>query len=365
MQSTMDSNNKVSVKQLIIVIVVMIISPTVRFLPAYAAKHAAEAGWVTPWAAMPPVIVTIYFIHGIFKKYQDKNAAEVVKDILGKYVGTAALIVHFIWLLLLCSFFIRFSAERLVSSIYPNVDINLFIIITIMVISYIIRSGETSIARMGEILLPILLIVIAFIMLLLLPNIRADALLPISFSDTIPIIKGSFGTLSVFGYLFVIFFFSENIVGKQNTKKLFIKGTIVLQIMIFMVLFTAFGILGSSVIVRAPIPFLVTVKQISIADTIENFESVVVATWMLSDALLISTFFIILLNIAKGIFKLSDTKNFINIFAILLYLLANGIAKSRLELDIFAITVLISINIVIGYGTPALLFIVGKLRHKI
>lgn len=365
MQSTSVSNNKVSVKQLIIVIVVMTISPTVRFLPAYAAKFANEAGWVTPWAALPPVIVTVYFIHNIFSKYQNKSTSEIIKDILGKYVGTAALIVHFIWILLLTGFYVRFSTERLVSSIYPNIDINYFTVITLVVISYIIRSGETSIARMGEILFPILFIVIGFIMLLLLPQIRADALLPISFSDAIPIIKGSAGTLSVFGYLFVIFFFSENITGKEKTRKLFLKGTAALQIMLFMVLFTSFGILGSSVIIRTPIPFLVTVKQISIADTIENIESIVVATWILSDSLLISTLFILLLNITKGIFKLSDTKNFINIFAVLIFLISNGISKNRLELDILAITGITLMNIIIGYSTPALLFIVGKLRHKI
>lgn len=365
MQSTSDTNNKVSVKQLIIVIIVMTISPAVRFLPAYAAKNAAEAGWITPWAAIPPIIATIYFIHNIFKNYQSKSTCQIIKDILGKYIGTAALLVHFAWILLLTSFYLRFSAERLVSSIYPNIDINYFIVITIIVISYILRSGETSVARMGEILLPILLIVIAFIMLLLIPKIRADALLPISFSDTLPILKGSVGTLSIFSYMFIVFFFSENIVGKQNIKKLFIKGTFVLQVMIFMVLFTSFGILGSSVIIRAPIPFLVTVKQISIADTIENFESVAVATWMLSDAVLISTMFFALLNLAKGTFKLSNTKSFINIVAVLLFLLSNSIAKNRLELDIYAITAMVGINIALGFGTPVLLFVVGKLRHKI
>lgn len=365
MQSTTDTSNKISVKQLIIVLVVMSISPAERFLPVYAARNAAEAGWITPIAALPPILLTIYFMQKIFNKYKNKSTAEIIKDILGKYIGTIALSIHFFWILYIIGFYIRHHAERLVSSIYPNIDINIFIVVTTIIIAYILRFGETAIARMGEILFPILFILITFIMLLLLSNIRLDALLPIAFSDAIPIIRGSVGTLSVFCFIFVMFFFGDDIVGKQNTMKLFTKGSVVLLIMISMILFTTFGILGPSVTSRAPIPFLITVKQISIADTIENVESVVVATWVLSDTLLISTLGLILLHIAKGIFKLTDTKNFINIIGVFIFILANGIAKSRLELDSVASMINPYINAAIGFGTPVLLFIVGKLRRKI
>lgn len=365
MQPTQKINDKVSVKQLIMVIVVMSISPAVRFLPSFTAKAAEEAGWISPLAAMPPIYLTVYFIHKIFSKAENKSAFEMVKDILGNYIGTAALIIHLIWVLFLTAYYVRFNGERLVSSIYPNVDLNFFIIMTLVVVSIVIRSGPTVIARMGEILFPILLIIFFFVMGLLLPYIRVDTLLPISFKDAVPILKASTGTLSAYAYLFVIFLFSDNIIGKKKTLKLFGKGTIVMMSIIMLLLLTTYGMLGSSVAARAPIPFLITVKQISILDTIENIESVVVAQWMLADAILISTMTIIALNISKNLFKLSDTRNLINIFFVFIFLLSNVLARHRLEIDTLARTVVTVTNIVIGFGTPALLFFVGKLRGRI
>ncbi|MGB7605118.1 MAG: GerAB/ArcD/ProY family transporter [Lutisporaceae bacterium] len=365
MQSNQNVKNKVSVKQLIMIFVVMNISPAVRFLPVFAAKSANEAGWISPIAAMPPVCLLIYLLHKIFNKYKEQNTSEVIKDILGKYIGTALLTVHFFWFFFLTSFFARYNAERLVSSIYTNVNLNFFIIISLIVISYILRSGATAIARMGEILFPIIFIILAFLLALLLPRIRIDTIFPISFNDTMPIIKASVGSLSLYASLFSLFLFSDNIVGKENIGKLYFKGSLVLLIIFIALLLCSFGILGSSVVARSPIPFLSVVKQISIFDTIENIESIVIAEWMLTDALLIATMSILTLNIAKNLFKLSDTRNNINIMFVLAFIAANSFYKNRLELDLFAFSIVAPFSALFGFGTPVLLFIVGKLRKKL
>ena len=365
MQGSTNSNNTVSVRQLVMVFIFIMYSPIVRFLPSYAAKNAKEAGWVSAVPALIPTFVLIYFMHVILNKGKGDNLVEIIKDILGIYVAKLALIIHLMWVLFLLGFYLRISGERLVSSIYPNVNITFFIVVNLIVISYILRSGATTIARMGEILLPILIILYLFVTSFLFAKIRRDAIFPVYFNDIGPILKASVGTLSMYSMMFLLFFFSDKIIGKKNITKTFFKGSLVLFGIISILLVTTIGTLGSSVTVRAPIPFLLTAKQISVMDTIENIESFVVALWLLTDTVLIAVLTVIFMNIAKHVFGIKEPKRLINIFFVFLFILALGIASNRIEIDLTAHRLLPVLNPIIGFGTPTLLFVVGKLRRRL
>jgi hypothetical protein len=87
--------------------------------------------------------------------------------------------------------------------------------------------------------------------------------------------------------------------------------------------------------------------------------------WLLSDAMMIVTLALVALNIMKCLFKLSDQRNLINILFVFIYIFSLGIASNRFQMDLFASSIIIYLNTFIGYGTPALLYVVGKARQKI
>lgn len=359
------TKNPVSIRQLIMLFTFIIYSPMVRFLPGYAAEHAQEAAWVSPWFAVIPMIALIFLMHTILNKSNGKSIPEFIVDILGKYFGKLALFVHLLWVTFLFSFYLRISGERMVSTIYPNVNITFFLIATLVVVSVIVRSGATTIARMGEIQLPILLIMFLFTCMFLFPKIRADAILPVYFNDIGNIFRASVGSVSASCYLFLLLLFSDHIVGKKNLKKSFVKGVLLISCLSVILLLVTIGTLGSSVTTRATIPFLLSSKQVSVLDTIENIESIVIATWLLTDTLLLSFLAIVFLNISKHLFMLLEPNRLINILFVFLFIFSLGIASNRMELVLLSKHVMDKINLTIGYGTPILLFAVGKLRRKL
>jgi spore germination protein (amino acid permease) len=365
MQQAQKTKDKVSMRQLAMIYIITGFSPAIRFLPAFIAQVAKEAGWISPVAALIPIGLTVFFLHSVFGKTKDKSTFEVTSDILGKYASKLILFIHLIWVFFLLGYYVRLHGERLASTLFPNVNMTLFIVIILAITSFILRSGATAIARMGEFITPILLLLYAFISAFLLPNVRADALLPVYFNDTIPIIKASVGTLSLFSYAFIVFMFSSIITNKEKTAIIMIKAGSIYFVMLIVLLIMSIGLLGSAVTARASNPFLIIVKQISILDTIENIESLVIAMWLLSDAMMIATLALIALNIMKYLFKLSDQRNLINILFVFIYIFSLAIASDRFQMDLFASSIIIYLNTFIGYGTPALLYIVGKARKKI
>lgn len=356
--------DKISVKQLFFVFTIMISSPTTRLLPKYAAAKAEQAGWVSPIVSTVPFILLLLVIDSLLKKYKGQSMSDIISSIIGKFLGKLVLVVYLLWALWLTAIYTRYYTERLTSSIYPNIDINVFVILALIPIAYILRSGFTPIARMSEILLPFIGAMLIILSLFLLPKVRADNLLPVYFNDIVPIFKGSISITGLLSYLFLMFFLSDKVVNQKSLRKFGYIAAYVNISSIMVVNFIVIGVLGSSLARRVYMPVLTVVKQISIMDIIENIEAVVVAIWIFADFTLIATMLVIVLNLIKSIFNLSDTKPLINILAVLVYYLSLGISAGRFELEDFTNKLLMPINLTLGYGFPFALFALSALKKK-
>lgn len=354
--------DKISVRQLFFVFTIIVSSAATRFLPKYAAAIAAQAGWVSPIISTVPIIAIILMLDSMMKKYEGQSMSEIINTIMGKYLGGLIQVIYLLWAVLLLALYMRYYAERLTSSIYPNINNKFLLFLSLIPIAYMLRSGFTVIARMSEALLPFIGLMLVMLSAFLLPKVRPDTVLPVYFNDIVPMVKASFGSTSILSYLFLLFFLSDKLVNMKSLKKFGYIATYVNISSIMLVDFITIGVLGSAVAERSPMPVLSAVKQISILETIENIEVIIISIWIFADFTLISTFFVVILNLIKSIFKLSDTKPLINILAILLYFLSLGIASNKFDLEEFSNTIIVPLNIILGFGFPIILFILSKLK---
>lgn len=356
--------DKISVKQLFFVFTIIVSSPATRLLPKYAAAKAEQAGWVSPIISAVPFILLVLAIDSLLKKHKEQSMADIINNIMGKTLGKLVLVVYLVWVFWLTAMYTRYYTERLTSSINSNISIDIFIILTLIPIAYMLRSGFTPIARMSEILLPFIGAMLIMLTIFLFPKVRTDNLLPVYFNDIVPIFKGSIAVTGILSYLFLMFFLSDNVVNLKSLRKFGYIAAYINISSIMAVNLIVIGVLSSSLARRVSMPVLTVVKQISIMDIIENIEAIVVAIWIFTDFTVITTFLVITLKLFKSVFKLSDTKPLINIFALLLYFLSMGIASRRFELEDFTNNLLMPINITLGYGFPFILFILSKLKRK-
>lgn len=356
------SKDKISVKQLFFVFTIIVSSPTTRFLPKYSAAAADQAGWLSPLFSTVPFLMLIFIIDNLIKNYKDQSMADIISAILGRPLGKLINVVYLLWTVWLTALYTRYYAERLTSSIYTTISNNVLILITLITIAYILRSGFTVIARMSEILLPFIGAMLVLLSLFLLPKVRPDNVLPVYFNDIIPVMKGSLSSISILAYLFLLFFLSDRLVNKKSFKFFGYIAAYINISSITLVVFICIGVLGYTVTQRAPMPVLITVKQISLMDTIENIEAVIIAIWLFADFTLISTLFVIMLNLIKSLFRLSDTRFLINILAVLMYFISQGISLTKFELEEFSNKLLLPLNITLGYGFPLILLLASKLR---
>jgi spore germination protein (amino acid permease) len=290
---------------------------------------------------------------------------DIYNDITGRFIGKLLAVIHLIWLVMLTALYVRYFAIRLVGSVYPNVSIEIFIISMLAVIAYTLRNGITVLARFNEITFPLLTGVFYMLILLMLPNIKFNFLTPVSYRSILPVFEGSVGTIGILAYFTFLFIIGDKINNKEKIKKAGVSVALFTLATLMSLIGATLGTFSYSVTQRTRLPFLIAVKQISLFNTIEKIESIVVAFWVLSDFVLISFFIICTLHILKSMFKLSDTKPVINIYLILMYFLSMFLAKSVFEMERLSINLFIPGNIAIGIMLPVVIFIIGKIRKKV
>lgn len=361
----LENRAKISFRQAMFIFIIIVFSPAIRFLPSYAAESAEQSGWLSPIVSVIPLAVFLLVHKIIFTKYKDKSIMDVIYDIFSTWIGKIIVFVYFLWSVWLSAMYMRFTAERLVNSTYPHMDISFFVLAFVILIAYILRKGITIIGRMSEIILPVIILTFFFLIIFLMPNIRPDNVTPVSTKDIVPILKGSMANIAMGIYMFLLFFIGEYINGKEKILK---SGGITFAVFVFisvLIVYTTIGTLSSSVVSRLPIPFLIAIKQISILDTIENIEALIVGAWIYSDFILTSLLVFVSINMLKSLFNLKESKYLLNIFLVLIYFLTLGISASQFQLMTFSKTIIIYLNIILALFIPIILLAVGKIRKKL
>jgi spore germination protein KB len=356
--------DKISVRQLFFVFTIIVSSPATRFLSKYLAGNAGQAGWVSPLVCTIPFLALILMLDSLLKKYQEQSMSDIIEILMGKFIGRLICFFFLLMTIYYTAMYMRYYVERLTSSIYPYINNNVLIILTLIPIAYMLRSGFTVIARMSEVLLPFIGVMLVMLSAFVVTKVRTDNVLPVYFNDIVPVVKSSLAPAALLAYLFFLFFLSDKVVNLKSLKTFGYIAAYVNISSMALLSFITIGVLGASLTERAPMPTLVVIKQISLMDTIENIEAVIVAIWIFADFTLITTFFVIALNLIKSIFRLSDTKPLINTLAVFIYFLSLGICSTKFELEEFSNKVLVPLNSIIGFGFPAVLFALSKLRKN-
>lgn len=360
----MTSNSeKITIMQAVWLFISITFSPAMRLVPGFGAQVAKQAVWISPLISCLVLFLLVLLLQRIYKNHNGSFMA-IITEITGTVAGKILGGLYLIWVTLLVALYVRYYAERILSAILPDGNIGIFIITMLVLVAYVVRSGIVTVARMNQIILPIIVIHFFLLSFFVFPKVELDNLYPINILDDVPrIAEASRAQIAIWGYLLLLFFMGDQISHKDQIQKAGKGAAIFLFIANTLLLVMTIGTLGYSVTERLPLPYLIVVKQISIFNILQKIESVVVTIWIASDFIIITVFTYIALRMMKSLFTLRDTKPLINIYMVLIYFLAVYLAKSSWELEKFSeITILL--NIIFGFIIPFLLFVVAEIRNK-
>lgn len=356
---------KISLKQAFLIFVVLVVSPAVRYLPIGGAIEAKQAAWLAPLGSLAFSSIFVLIWSGIFKKNDEKSFITIMQDIVGKKIGSIIGFICLIWITLITVYYTRMYAERLTSTVMPEVNIIVFIALMLLIVSSALKGGIVVLSRMNELIISFIAGMFILTVFLLVPEMKVDNLFPITYRDIFPIFKASAIVMTIGGYITIVFMFADKIGTKKEIKKMGMQLIFSLAIWFSIIILVPLSIFGWSITLKMPIPYFSAIMQISFLNTFERIESFVVILWLITDFILITTFVYAAMHIIELLFKTSASKPITNLYLIFIFFASLLFGSSWIELEAVSRYFWTPLNIALGYFLPIVIFFIGKIRKKI
>ena len=376
----MKTNYRFSRSQLIGLCSVILLSPALRLYPAGSAGIAGRAAWLSAPAAIPLLLVYIYFICRFMDARQENEGlGELSLRCLGDKAGKAVLLAFSAWLLLYSGFVLRSGADRLITTIYPYSTPHIFTVVMGLVCLFGALGPVRSIVRVAKLVLPIVLGTLILILIFAMLGINPSNLLPITVYDFVPVIKG---TLPIIDVILVVIYTICFVVGltpkKEKSFRDYSVWMILMSILLMFLSITVIGSFGAELTTRLTRPFFSLVRNLVFFHTLERVEALVVALWILPDFLLVSLLLasaqhcLRIVMGSKNTFyqgeRLFDMKNgrwIIPVCAGISILCGLFIAPDPLSLELWSERLIPLINFIVALLLIPFIYIVGKARKKL
>ncbi|HHV74285.1 MAG TPA: endospore germination permease [Thermoanaerobacterium sp.] len=285
------NNDKISENQLSILLFTTMLGAGVLSLPADVAKAAGPNGLIVILLGGLVALTFARIISFVASKFPTETFVEYSEKIMTKPVSILLTIFLIAYFLIFCSLNLRIFGEVAKSYLLNSTPIEVIMITLLFTSAYIVRYGIEPIARMSEILFPVMVIPAMIILLPAITDIDLSNFLPVLRISPLRLAKGILQTAySFIGFeiLYVIFPYIQ--LGNKLKKSINVSFFSIIFFYLYITFFTI-GIFGYKETSVQLWPLLTVIKSINFPGFfIENLESLIMGIWTFAVFTSISAF---------------------------------------------------------------------------
>lgn len=358
----MNDTEHISLREFLMLISLGLMPPLLKLVPSAAAVTAGRAGWLTPLAAMAPILAGICLVAWLGKGLpEEAGLGEGLCIWLGRPLGRMLCGVYGVAFLLLAAIALRFCAERFTSTIYPETKMGLFFGVILALEWYLGRRKLAVTARAGQIFFYVMVVTLGIVLLLGLGSVKLWNVTPLWVDDlpalvrtTPPIVGGvSIGV----GWMFLFGRVRE----RENGLWRGLRWGLLLLAVLTALGFVVMGVFGQELVVRLQIPFFSLSKEIQIGSAVQRVEPLVVTMWVFADVISIA----LLLRSGERAFccALGRERKLNVVMLAAVVPVAYLCADSFFVLDTLYQRVFVPVELILFVAVPVVAGVVGKMRN--
>lgn len=275
----MIDKGKISSLQMAVLMYPGILATSVLSVPSVTMTYAGHDMWMSPLWAILIGLLAIYIAYRLNARYPSLSPIQSSVLITGEIPGKLFGLFFLLYMPHLNGVVIREYGEFVLSTILPGTPLYVVMGSLLFVCAINVRSGIEVIGRSGIILVALTVGFLAVILLLLIPELHPDELLPIAEKGIKPSLLGAIAPaswLSEFAFLvFLLPFVSDR--SRAWKASVFSLGAItVTMLAVNIVCLFLFGDTTDSFV----FPVMIAARYISFADFLQHIEAMVVAIWI-------------------------------------------------------------------------------------
>ena len=184
---------------------------------------AKQDAWIAILIAMLCGFVLIWVFTEIQKYYPDKNFVDILIAVLGKWIAVPLILLYALQFFWISTLNFREFGELVSMILLPSIHLSIILAIFMLTTVYILCLGYEVLARLGEIMYPLVVffILIVFILIGFSGEVDFTRLQPILGNGLKPVLKASIPSIVnfPFGEMIVFLMFWHYANEKQSVRR--------------------------------------------------------------------------------------------------------------------------------------------------
>lgn len=280
---------KISSLQMAMMIYATTISTAMISTPGLVAKYAKNDFWMSPILASLIGFVTVYIVCELHKLYPKQTVIEYSTQIVGRIPGKIIGLLIPFFCLMAAGHMLRDYSEFLLSAYLPRTPISVIITSMILLSAFAVNGGIEVIGRLAHLFSPFFILPFIIFVFLLFPDFEIKNIFPILGNGVIPPIKGSI-LETFYGEFFLFTFLLPYLSDVKKARKYGMMTVFAIMLTLVVLNLTVIFILGPTAYFKN-FPLMIAIRQIHLADFVENLESIAIVAWIIGSFLRITVFF--------------------------------------------------------------------------
>ncbi|GMA97967.1 GerAB/ArcD/ProY family transporter [Pelosinus sp. IPA-1] len=281
---------------------------------------AKQDAWIAVLLAMFFGFVLIWLYTEIQKYYPEKNLAEILTAVLGKWLAIPIILLYALEFFWISTLNFREFGELISMILLPSVPLSVILVVFMITAMYTLFLGYEVLARLGELMFPLIIFFILSIFVLIGFSEQVDLtrLQPVLGNGITPVLKAAIPALVnfPFGEMVVFLMYWHYVNEKQCIRKTSFLVTITIGPLLSSVLALMVAVLDVPFVANSTIPIYEVIKLINIGDILTNLDSIATVVQFIGGFFKMTIHFYAGVLAVKSLFKISNEKWLIALFGV-------------------------------------------------
>lgn len=356
------NNDTISPYQLAIIIIMTVISVEAFSLAGDAASALGTDGWLAIVILGIINIFAVLFMIKLNSIFPGKTIAEYSQIIIGTIPGKILTSFFAVYLIIVIAYVTRVFTEVIKMFLLFRTPTEVIMLSLILVCTYIVRGGIECVARINELLFPMLFIPFLIIILFGFPIMDFSNLRPVLQTPAGKVLTSIPGMIYSFGGIELALYYIGFMKEPKRAYKPLILSVLFLIFFFTMIIVFCIAAFGAKTITKIIWPLVAYIRLISLPGVfLERLDGVILSLWVLTVfTTIVSVLFIVSYSISK-VAGTNEHKQFVLPLVIIIYYLALQ-PKSLAELYEWGSLIFPYAAVAFMYVVPVVLLLTAKLR---
>jgi len=358
-----DNQEKITSNQLIAIMISLLIGIGILTLPRTVTEEAGPDGWLLVLAGGIIVIIISVVISRLGIMFPNQTVVEYGSTVLSKPLGILFSLGFFVYFVFFCSFEARVLAEVTKQLLLDRTPTEVIVGTLLLISTYLVRKDLATIGRMGEMIVPVFIIVPFLFLSAAIPGMDLTNLLPFMGTSPVRFLAG-LGTIvtSYLGFETLLLF--QPVMNRpRDAAKAMSVALGVVTVSYILAVIASVSIFGVYEIQRLTWPTFTMFRTIKIPGAfLENVHGVIMAIWVITVYMTLSIFFFAAVTVMGRLVKVREHAFTVLPLAFIIYFLAmvpDNIAVLYEYLDMFSIY----LGVPFGFIFPLVIYITARIRR--